>query len=32
VFAILFWLLRRQFMIARQARVVRGARGGVPLS
>jgi hypothetical protein len=32
VFAILFWLLRRQFMIARQARVVRSARGGVPLS
>jgi hypothetical protein len=32
VFAILFWLLRRQFMIARQARVARSARGGVPLS
>ena len=32
VFAILFWLLRRQFMIARHARVTRGARGGVPLS
>jgi hypothetical protein len=32
VFAVLFWLLRRQFMIARQARVVRSARGSVPLS
>jgi hypothetical protein len=32
VFAILFWVLRRQFMIARQARVARNARGGVPLS
>jgi hypothetical protein len=32
VFTILFWLLRRQFMIARQARVARSARGGVPLS
>jgi hypothetical protein len=32
VFAILFWLLRRQFMTARQARVARTARGGVPLS
>jgi hypothetical protein len=32
VFAILFWLLRRQFMIARQARVARTARGSVPLS
>jgi hypothetical protein len=32
VFALLFWLLRRQFLIARQARVARSARGGVPLS
>lgn len=31
VFAVLFWLLRRRFMVARQARVARGARG-VPLS
>ncbi len=29
VFAVLFWLLRRRFMAARQARVARGARGGV---
>ncbi|MGI8711883.1 MAG: hypothetical protein ACR2NR_01620 [Solirubrobacteraceae bacterium] len=27
VFGILFWLLRRRFMIARQARVARAARG-----
>jgi hypothetical protein len=32
VFSILFWLLRRQFIIARQARVARSARGSVPLS
>jgi hypothetical protein len=32
VFSILFWLLRRRFLIARQARVARSARGGVPLS
>ena len=32
VFAILFWLLRRRFLTARQARVARSARGGVPLS
>jgi hypothetical protein len=32
VFSALFWLLRRQFLIARQARVARSARGGVPLS
>lgn len=29
VFAVLFWLLRRRFMAARQARVARSARGGV---
>jgi hypothetical protein len=32
VFSILFWLLRRRFLTARQARVARSARGGVPLS
>jgi hypothetical protein len=32
VFSVLFWLLRRQFIIARQARVARSARGSVPLS
>ena len=32
VFSILFWLLRRRFLSARQARVARSARGGVPLS
>jgi hypothetical protein len=32
VFAILFWLLRRRFLSARQARVARSARGSVPLS
>ena len=32
VFAILFLLLRRRFLTARQARVIRSARGGVPLS
>jgi hypothetical protein len=32
VFSILFWLLRRHFIIARQARVARSARGSVPLS
>jgi hypothetical protein len=32
VFAILFWLLRRRFLTARQARVARSARRGVPLS
>jgi hypothetical protein len=32
VFSILFGLLRRQFIIARQARVARSARGSVPLS
>jgi hypothetical protein len=31
VFAILFWLLRRRFLTARQARVARTARGGAPL-
>ncbi len=30
VFAILFWVLRRQFLAARQARVARSARGGLP--
>jgi hypothetical protein len=32
VFSALFWVLRRRFMTARQARVARSARGGVPLS
>jgi hypothetical protein len=32
VFASLFWLLRRRFLSARQARVARSARGGLPLS
>jgi hypothetical protein len=32
VFSILFWLLRRRFLTARQARVAHSARGGVPLS
>jgi hypothetical protein len=32
VFALLFWLLRRRFLTARQARVARSARGSVPLS
>jgi hypothetical protein len=32
VFSILFWLLRRRFLTARQARVARSARGGVQLS
>jgi hypothetical protein len=32
VFTILFWLLRRRFLTARQARVARSARGSVPLS
>ena len=32
VFTILFWLLRRRFLTARQARVARTARGRVPLS
>jgi hypothetical protein len=30
VFAILFWLLRGRFIVARQARVARSARGGAP--
>jgi hypothetical protein len=32
VFAVLFWLLRRRFLTARQARVARSARGGFRLS
>ena len=30
VFAVLFWALRRRFLVARQARVARGARGQAP--
>jgi hypothetical protein len=30
VFAVLFWLLRRRFMVARQARVARSARPPAP--
>jgi hypothetical protein len=32
VYAILFWALRRHFLVARQARVARAARGTAPLS
>jgi hypothetical protein len=31
-YAVFFWALRRHFLAARQARVARTARGGVPLS
>lgn len=30
VFALLFWLLRRHFLAARQARIARGGRASVP--
>lgn len=30
VFAALFWLLRRRFLTARQARIARASRGSVP--
>jgi hypothetical protein len=32
VYAVLFWALRRQFLIARQARVARASRGSTPFS
>ncbi len=32
VFAVLFWVLRRRFLTARQARIARASRGSIPRS